>query len=129
MVTRKAASTATPVLTVTVSGDHWKIKQVTTFKTYDEEFDIGVEQDKATADGRKVKVSISVPSGDAMMCRRGRCRSRSVYRAAFCTLRRRPVGERCGSWQVRWEFRHAVAKRYAVLHSATARTYILNSKI
>ena len=57
MVTRKAAASATPVLTVTVTGDHWKIKQVTTFKTYDEEFDVGVEQEKATADGRKVKVS------------------------------------------------------------------------
>ena len=57
MVTRKAASSATPVVTVTVNGDHWKIKQVTTFKTHEEEFDVGVEQEKSTPDGRKVKVS------------------------------------------------------------------------
>ena len=57
-MTRKAAGSATPVVTVTVNGNHWKLKQVTTFKTHEEEFDVGVEQDKTTPDGRKVKVSI-----------------------------------------------------------------------
>ena len=59
MVTRKAANAATPVVTVTTDGSHWKLKQVTTFKTHEQEFDIGAEQEISTADGRKVKVSTS----------------------------------------------------------------------
>ncbi|KAF0286710.1 Fatty acid-binding protein [Amphibalanus amphitrite] len=66
MLTRKAAASATPVLTVTVDGDHWKIKQVTSFKTHEEEFTIGVEQEKSTPDGRKVK-SIVTKEGDKII--------------------------------------------------------------
>ncbi|KAF0309286.1 Myelin P2 protein [Amphibalanus amphitrite] len=65
MITRKAANAATPVVTVTTDGSHWKLKQVTSFKTHEQEFDIGVEQEISTADGRKVK-SVVTKEGDVL---------------------------------------------------------------
>ena len=56
LITRKAANAATPVVTVTTDGKHWKLRQVTSFKTHEQEFDVDVEQETSTADGRKVKV-------------------------------------------------------------------------
>lgn len=47
-----------PVLEIVVSGNHWKMVSTSTFKTVVTEFDLGVEFDEETADGRKMKVSI-----------------------------------------------------------------------
>ncbi|XP_037071643.1 sodium/calcium exchanger regulatory protein 1-like isoform X2 [Pollicipes pollicipes] len=65
MVTRKAANALTPVVTVTVNGQHWSMKQVSSFKTSEQEFDLGVERDITTPDGRKVK-SIVTKNGDTL---------------------------------------------------------------
>jgi len=65
MLTRKAANATTPVLSVSVSGDHWVVKQTSTFKNYLQEFQIGVEKEIATPDGRKVK-SIVTKEGDVL---------------------------------------------------------------
>lgn len=65
LITRKAANAATPVITVTVNGNHWKLKQVTSFKTHEQEFDLGVEKDATTPDGRKVK-SVVTLDGDTL---------------------------------------------------------------
>lgn len=65
MLTRKAAASTTPVLSITVSGDHWVIKQASTFKNHTQEFDIGVAQDITTPDGRKVKATVT-KAGDVL---------------------------------------------------------------
>ena len=46
-----------PVIEITVTGNHWKIVQSSTVKTIVTEFDLGVEFDEDTPDGRKMKVT------------------------------------------------------------------------
>merc|ERR1712212_231026 len=65
LVTRKAMANVSPTLTITVAGDHWTIKQATTFRTFVQEFDIGKAQDTTTSDGRKVKSTVT-KSGDTL---------------------------------------------------------------
>ncbi|XP_037078105.1 sodium/calcium exchanger regulatory protein 1-like [Pollicipes pollicipes] len=65
LITRKAANAATPVITVTTDGIHWKLRQVTSFKTHEQEFDIGAEQEMTTPDGRKV-TSVVTKDGDTL---------------------------------------------------------------
>ena len=51
------ASAATPTQEITVDGDHWNIKTITTFKTTELDFKIGESFVETTGDGRKVDVS------------------------------------------------------------------------
>ena len=60
LVTRKMGNAAKPTQEITVNGDAWQIKTVSTFKTTDISFTIGTEFDETTADGRTVKVCIVV---------------------------------------------------------------------
>lgn len=57
LITRKMANSLKPVLTIEVSGEHWKITSASTFKTTVLEFDLNKEFDETTPDGRTMKVS------------------------------------------------------------------------
>lgn len=59
-VMRKLAATATPTTEITQSGDEWRIKTMTTFKTTDIKFKLGQEFDEETGDGRKCKSTITL---------------------------------------------------------------------
>ncbi|XP_041348700.1 sodium/calcium exchanger regulatory protein 1-like isoform X2 [Gigantopelta aegis] len=57
---RKMASAATPTQEITVDGDHWHIKTITTFKTTELDFKIGEPFEETTGDGRKVKATCTL---------------------------------------------------------------------
>merc|ERR1712243_143971 len=56
---RKMAATASPTTELTVDGDNLSIKTQTTFKTTVINFKLGEEFEEETADGRKVKSTIT----------------------------------------------------------------------
>jgi len=64
--TRTMAAKLKPVLEVTVNGNHVKMTSTSTFKTVVTEFDLGVEFDEETADGRKMKSTFTL-EGDKLV--------------------------------------------------------------
>ncbi|KAL5016413.1 hypothetical protein ScPMuIL_006002 [Solemya velum] len=54
-VLRKMANLIKPTQEISVEGDKWNIKTISTLKTTDISFELGKEFDEMTADGRKVK--------------------------------------------------------------------------
>uniref|UniRef100_A0A914DX41 Cytosolic fatty-acid binding proteins domain-containing protein n=1 Tax=Acrobeloides nanus TaxID=290746 RepID=A0A914DX41_9BILA len=64
--TRTMAAKLKPVLEVTVNGNHVKMVSTSTFKTVVTEFDLGVEFEEETADGRKMKSTFTL-EGDKLI--------------------------------------------------------------
>ncbi|XP_075684258.1 fatty acid-binding protein, adipocyte-like [Rhinoderma darwinii] len=62
-LTRKAACTLKPDVTICKNGDEWTIKTSSTFKNTELSFKLGEEFDETTADGRKVKSIITLENG------------------------------------------------------------------
>ena len=60
MLTRKLDNTIKPSQIITVDGDKWTIKTVSTIKNSEISFTIGREFEEKTVDGRKVKVMQSL---------------------------------------------------------------------
>lgn len=60
MVTRKMGNAVTPIVDLAKSGDEYTLSSNSTFKNIVLKFTPGVEFDTETADGRKVKSTISV---------------------------------------------------------------------
>ena len=56
MVQRKLAGSVKPTITIEKNGNKWKISVVSSIKTIVTEFELDVEFDETTADGRKAKV-------------------------------------------------------------------------
>ncbi|GAB6030059.1 DNA-binding proteins Bright/BRCAA1/rbp1 [Chamberlinius hualienensis] len=71
MVTRKMANTATPVQTITEDGNKFTIKTETSFKTTVIEFELGKEFDENTADGRKVKTTVTKDGNKLIQTQKG----------------------------------------------------------
>lgn len=61
----KLGSTAKPTVTFSKEGDTWTMKTETTFKKTKIEFKLNEEFDEETADGRKVKTTITL-DGDKL---------------------------------------------------------------
>lgn len=51
------ANMAKPTIEISVDGDNWTIKTITTIKTTEITFKLNEEFNETTADGRKVKVT------------------------------------------------------------------------
>jgi len=66
MVTRTMANKATPVQEITINGNEFDIKTVTTFKTTEIKGTFGQEFDETTADGREVKTTMNM-DGDKLV--------------------------------------------------------------
>ena len=56
LVMRKLGGSVKPTQEITVDGDNWHIKTITTFKTSELKFTLNQPFDENTADGRTVKV-------------------------------------------------------------------------
>ena len=65
MVLRKLASVAKPSTEITVDGDDWNLKTLSTVKNTEISFKLGEPFDETTGDGRNVKVSIYFPHPSA----------------------------------------------------------------
>nr|KAG5686578.1 hypothetical protein BaRGS_005149 [Batillaria attramentaria] len=57
MVMRKLGGTQKPTQEITVDGDNWHIKTITTFKTSELKFKLNEPFDEHTIDGRNVKTT------------------------------------------------------------------------
>lgn len=58
LVMRKMGNAATPCVDITLDGDTYTLKTVTTFKTTEIKFKLGEEFEETTADGRVVKSKV-----------------------------------------------------------------------
>ena len=58
MIQRKLGATVKPTINIEKNGNKWKITVVSSVKTIVTEFELDVEFDDVTPDGRKVKVII-----------------------------------------------------------------------
>jgi len=68
----KLASTAKPVMTISVSDDGtWTLKSETTFKTTKIDFKLGVEFDETTGDDRKMKTTITLDGNKLIQDQKG----------------------------------------------------------
>ena len=80
MLMRKAATSGTPTITVTVSGDHWKLVQTTKLRTNEMEFDLGQERQVKNLDGTTA-TSVITKEGDTLIEKRsGEGRQMEVLR-------------------------------------------------
>merc|ERR1712021_102082 len=64
---RKAALASTPTMTITQTGDKWKMTTATTLKSMTLEFTLGVPFDEDTADGRKCKTTVSMEGDNKLI--------------------------------------------------------------
>lgn len=55
---RKLGAMAKPNVSISLDGDAWTLKTVTTFKTSETIFKLGEEFEETTADGRKVMTTV-----------------------------------------------------------------------
>nr|UEK51492.1 FABP-like protein [Parasacculina yatsui] len=93
MVMRKLGNAATPTMEITVSGDEYELKTITTFKTTSIKFKLGEAFEENTADGRTVKSTITVDGNTLVHEQKGNKEKKekdSVLRRTFdgdtCTL-------------------------------------------
>jgi len=59
-VTAKLGSVAKPTVIISIEGDTWTLKTETTFKKTKIQFKLGQEFDEETADGRKMKTTMTL---------------------------------------------------------------------
>lgn len=60
LVTRKMGATVSPVISLNKDGDNYVLTSNSTFKNMTSKFQPGIEFDDETADGRKVKSTITI---------------------------------------------------------------------
>eukprot|EP00093_Oithona_nana_P013124 13124.XXX_116274_115813_1 [CDS] Oithona nana genome sequencing. len=65
-LTRQAATASTPTMEITETNGKWKMVTSTTLKSIVLEFELGVEFDEDTPDGRKCKTTVT-KDGDTMI--------------------------------------------------------------
>uniref|UniRef100_A0A914EE02 Lipocalin/cytosolic fatty-acid binding domain-containing protein n=1 Tax=Acrobeloides nanus TaxID=290746 RepID=A0A914EE02_9BILA len=71
LVMRKLATSVYPTVEITITGNHWKIVTSSTVKTIVVEFDLGVEFDEVTPDGRKLKNTPTLEDGRLVEVKHG----------------------------------------------------------
>jgi len=64
---RKAALASTPTMTITQTGDKWKMVTATTLKSIVLEFTLGVPFDEDTTDGRKSKTTVTMEGDNKLI--------------------------------------------------------------
>jgi len=64
---RKAATASTPTMTISKSGDNWKIETSTTLKSMAINFKLGEEFDDKTPDGREVKCTVTMEGDNKLI--------------------------------------------------------------
>ncbi|KAI0212682.1 Sodium/calcium exchanger regulatory protein 1 [Lamellibrachia satsuma] len=69
MVMRKLGGAAKPTSEISISGDTWSINTYTTFTSAVLNFKLGEMFDEATADGRKVKTTMTLENGTKLIQR------------------------------------------------------------
>ncbi|XP_040287759.1 fatty acid-binding protein, adipocyte-like isoform X2 [Bufo bufo] len=62
-ITRQAACHLKPDVIICINGDEWSIKTLSTFKNTELNFKLDCEVDETTADGRKVKSTMTCKDG------------------------------------------------------------------
>merc|ERR1712055_322634 len=67
MVMRKMGGAAKPSQEISINGDTWTIKTISTFKNTEITFQLGVEFDETTADGRKMKTTCTVEGDNKLI--------------------------------------------------------------
>ena len=73
---RQVASATKPTLTIVVNGKHWSLKQESAVSTTTTEFDIDVEFEETTPDGRVCKSTFSLtPDGKLIQQQKGKIES------------------------------------------------------
>uniref|UniRef100_A0A914EG59 Lipocalin/cytosolic fatty-acid binding domain-containing protein n=1 Tax=Acrobeloides nanus TaxID=290746 RepID=A0A914EG59_9BILA len=71
LVMRKLATSVYPTLEITITGDHWKIVTSSTMKTIVVEFNLGIEFDEVTPDGRKLRNTPTLEDGRLVEIKHG----------------------------------------------------------
>lgn len=64
-------SKARPTLYISIDGDTWTLKSVTTMKTTIAIFQLGVEFDETTADGRQMKTTFTLNGNEMVQHQNG----------------------------------------------------------
>jgi len=59
MATRLIANKLKPATEISVNGDEWTVKTISTFKNTEQKFKLGQEFDEVTPDGRNVKSTVT----------------------------------------------------------------------
>lgn len=67
LVMRKMGNSAKPSQHITVEGDQWTLKTTSTFKNTEIKFKLGEAFDETTADGRKVKTTMSMDGDNKLV--------------------------------------------------------------
>ncbi|KAI0215627.1 Sodium/calcium exchanger regulatory protein 1 [Lamellibrachia satsuma] len=67
MVLRKLASVAKPSTEITVDGDNWNLKTLSTVKNTEISFKLGEPFDETTGDGRNVKTTMSLEADNKLI--------------------------------------------------------------
>lgn len=67
LVLRKTGNAMKPDTIISQEGDSWKLKTESTFKNTEISFKVGEEFDETTADGRKVKTTITFEGDNKMI--------------------------------------------------------------
>ncbi|XP_063448907.1 sodium/calcium exchanger regulatory protein 1-like [Mytilus trossulus] len=75
LVMRKMANMAKPTIEISVDGDTWTIKTITTIKTTEITFKLNEEFNETTADGRKVKSIARLDGNRLDIEQKGDCNS------------------------------------------------------
>lgn len=68
---RKVATTLKPDLVFEADGEGWKMRTESTFKTTEINFKLGEEFDEETADGRKMKTTMTFDANKLLQSQKG----------------------------------------------------------
>lgn len=71
MVMRKMGNSVNPQVTITKDGDKFTVKAASTFKSTEFSFEMGQEFDETTADGRKVKTTMTLDGDKLVQTQKG----------------------------------------------------------
>ena len=66
LLMRKAATSSTPTMTITETNGKWKMVTSTTLKSIELNFELGVEFEEKTTDGRQCKTTVT-KDGDKLI--------------------------------------------------------------
>lgn len=67
MMLRKTAGALKPDIVFSIDGDTWKLRSESTFKNTEIVFKLGEEFDETTADGRKVKTTMTLEGDNKLI--------------------------------------------------------------
>lgn len=80
LVTRKMGNSVSPVVELKKEGDVYTLTSSSTFKTTVISFELGKEFDEETADGRKVKSTITLDGNKLTQVQKGTDRTTTIVR-------------------------------------------------